>query len=161
MDADGPIVGYVRGMHVVPLERAFARFHLWLYRATGGRLGPKLTGVSSLVLTTTGRKSGQPRSTVLVGAPRGADRVVVASNYGGDRPPAWLLNLREQPRARVLEDRRSLTVAAREVTPADLEYAELWALVNAHNHNRFDAHQRTTARPISLVVLTPEAVPAG
>jgi deazaflavin-dependent oxidoreductase (nitroreductase family) len=144
-------------MHVVPLERAFARLQLVLYRATDGRLGPKLTGVSALALTTTGRRSGLPRSAVLVYAQRDEDMVVVASNYGGDRPPAWLLNLQAQPRAQVQAGRRRMTVLAREVAPGDAEYAELWALVNAHNHNRYVAHQRDTARPIPLVVLIPES----
>jgi deazaflavin-dependent oxidoreductase (nitroreductase family) len=119
-------------------------------------LGPKLTGVTSLVLTTTGRRTGQPRSLVLVSAPHGRDLVVVASNYGGDRPPAWLLNLREQPRVQVLSGRHGGPATAREVTADDPGYPELWALVNANNHDRFTAHQRGTARPISVVVITPD-----
>ena len=89
-------------MDAIPIQRLFARFHLALYQRTGGRLGRRLSGATSLVLTTTGRKTGQPRSTVLVYARRGDELVVVASNYGGERPPAWLLNIRDQPAVEVL-----------------------------------------------------------
>ena len=145
-------------MDSVPLQRAFARLQLALYQGTGGRLGPKLTGVTALVLTTTGRRSGVARRLVLVYARHGDDLVVVASNYGGDRPPAWLLNLRAQPRVHVRVGRWAGPATAREVTPADAGFDELWALVNANNHDRFTAHQRHTGRPISLVVITPDRV---
>ena len=141
----------------VSFQRAFVRFHLALYQRSGGRIGRRLTGSPTLVLTTTGRKSGEARSTVLVYATHGADLVVVASNYGGDRPPAWLLNLRDQPRVSVLAGRRGGPATAREVTPGDPTYAELWALVNAKNHDRYNGYQRSTARLISLVAITPDA----
>ena len=139
------------------LQRAFSRFHLAVYLNSGGQFGHGLSGTSSLVLTTTGRRTGRPRRTVLVYARQGDDMVVVASNYGGDRPPAWLLNIRTQARVEVLVARRRTTAAAREVTADDPRYPALWALVNAHNHDRYTEHQRSTARSISLVVITPDA----
>lgn len=144
-------------MDTVSLQRAFARFHLGVYTRTGGRLGRRLAGNRTLVLTTVGRRSGERRPIVLAYGERGEDLVVVASNYGGDRPPAWLLNIREQPRVAVLVGRRRTAAEAREVTPADPDYAELWRLVNTANRDRYVEHQRATARPISLVVLTPAA----
>ena len=92
---------------------------------------------------------------MLVYARRGDDLVVVASNYGGDRDPAWLLNIRERPRVEVLVGRRRSSAVAREVTAGDPAYPELWRLVNERNHNRYEAHQRETSRPIPLVVITP------
>ncbi len=148
-------------MNSVSFQRWFARFHLGVYERTGGRLGDGLSGNPALVLTTIGRRTGERRRTVLVYARRGDDLVVVASNYGGDRQPAWLLNIREQPRVEVLVGRRRASAAAREVTVRDPGYVELWQLVNANNHNRYDEHQRATSRPIPLVVITPDADAAG
>lgn len=142
-------------MSSLSLQRAFARFHLGVYQRTGGRLGRRLAGNTALVLTTVGRRTGERRSTVLAYAERGGELVVVASNYGGDRPPAWLLNLRAQPRVEVLVGPRRTPADAREVTPDDPEYAELWRLVNANNRDRFIEHQRATTRPISLVAIRP------
>lgn len=142
-------------MDTIALQRAFARFHLGVYQRTAGRLGRRLAGNTALVLTTVGRRTGERRSTVLAYAPHGDELVVVASNYGGDRPPAWLLNLRAQPRVEVLVGPRRTPADAREVVPGDPDYAELWHLVNANNHDRFIEHQRATSRPISLVALRP------
>jgi F420H(2)-dependent quinone reductase len=143
-------------MRSVSLQRWFARFHVGVYEGTGGRVGHGLSGNTSLVLTTIGRRSGERRRTVLVYARHGEDLVVVASNYGGDRDPAWLLNMRDQPRVEVLVGRQRMAATAREVTAQDAAYSALWRLVNAKNRNRYEAHQHETGRPISLVVITPE-----
>lgn len=144
-------------MNTVRFERWFAQFHLAVYRRTGGRIGRRLAGNTALVLTTVGRRSGERRRAVLAYAKRGEDLVVVASNYGGDRPPAWLLNIREEPHVDVLVGRRRVAATAHEVTSADPAYPELWRLVNANNRNRYEAHQHATSRPIPLVVITPDA----
>ncbi len=144
-------------MNSVSFQRSFARFHLAVYERTGGRLGDGLSGNPSLVLTTIGRRTGERRRTVLVYACHGADLVVVASNYGGDRDPAWLLTIRDQPRVEVLVGRRRPAATAREVTAQDASYADLWRRGNANNHTRYEAHQRATSRPIPLVGITPDA----
>ncbi len=144
-------------MDTVRFQRWFSRFHLGVYERTGGRLGDGLSGNPSLVLATVGRRTGERRRTVLVYARRGEDLVVVASNYGGDRDPAWLLNIRDQPRVEVLVGRRRVAATAREVTAQDPAYQVLWRLVNANNRDRYEEHQRATSRPIPLVVITPDA----
>ena len=144
-------------MDTVRFQRWFSRFHLGVYQRTGGRLGDGLSGNPALVLTTAGRRTGERRSTVLVYARRGDDLVVVASNYGGDRDPAWLLNIRAQPRVEVMVGRRRVAAMAHEVTARDPAYPDLWRLVNANNRDRYVAHQRETSRPIPLVVITPDA----
>ena len=68
-----------------------------IYKATDGRIGHKMLGVPTLLLGTTGRRSGQPRTNALVYARDGADYLVVASNGGSDKPPAWLYNLQANP----------------------------------------------------------------
>ena len=69
------------------------RVHDKLYKATDGRIGHRLLGVPTLLLRTTGRRSGVTRTNSLVYALDGADYLVVASKGGADQPPAWLLNL--------------------------------------------------------------------
>src|SRR5688572_13329191 len=75
--------------------------HMWLYRVTRGRIGHRAAGLASLLLTTTGRRSGAARTVALTYVPDGRDYVVVASNGGADRHPAWWLNLAARPEATV------------------------------------------------------------
>ena len=88
--------------------RQFGRFHAWIYRTTGGRIGRRVAWVPCLVLITTGRTSGAARESVLVYADDGDRRVVVASNGGSDRPPGWLFNLQAQPSVEVQVGDRAL-----------------------------------------------------
>jgi deazaflavin-dependent oxidoreductase (nitroreductase family) len=76
------------------------RVHRFAYRVSGGRLGTAFNGMPVLLLTTTGRRSGEPRSVALTYFKDG-DRMAVGSNAGEDRHPAWWLNLREHPEATV------------------------------------------------------------
>jgi deazaflavin-dependent oxidoreductase (nitroreductase family) len=130
----------------------FGRLHRRVY-AVNGTLGRRLAWVPCLVLGTRGRRSGLARDSVLVYADDGARRVVVASNGGDDRPPAWLRNVQADPAVHVHVGNERYDAAARVVTPDDAEYARLWQLVNQVNHNRYDGYQAKTSRPIALVVL--------
>jgi F420H(2)-dependent quinone reductase len=76
-----------------PLGRFGSRLHARLYRASGGRLGRKWFGAPVMALETVGRKSGKPRSTAVLYLRDGDDLVVVPSNAGSTRVPAWWLNL--------------------------------------------------------------------
>jgi F420H(2)-dependent quinone reductase len=129
--------------------------HAKIYKATDGRLGHRLLWVPTLLLHTKGRKTGITRSSALVYARDGADLLVVASNGGSDRPPAWLLNLTADSNveAQVGRDRRPAT--ARVVLPDDADYERLMALCNANNKDRYAAYRKRTDRPIPVVVLTP------
>ena len=73
------------------------RVHEKLYIASDGRVGHKMIGVPTLLLRTTGRRSGATRTNGLVYARDGADYLVVPSNGGADRAPAWLHNLQADP----------------------------------------------------------------
>ena len=77
------------------------RVHEKLYKATDGRIGHRLLGVPTLLLRTTGRRSGVTRTNGLVYAPDGADYLVVPSNGGADKPPAWLFNLEAKPEVEI------------------------------------------------------------
>ncbi|MGA2521076.1 MAG: nitroreductase family deazaflavin-dependent oxidoreductase [Acidimicrobiales bacterium] len=137
------------------LQSGFLVFHQWVYEASGGRVGHRLIGVPTLLLHTTGAKTGQPRTAALVYAMDGADYVVVASNGGADTPPGWLANVRAAPEVSVQVATRRLSVTASVLVPGDEDYASLWRLVNDNNHGRYDAYQAKTQRPIALVRLSP------
>ena len=128
--------------------------HRAIMTVSGGRFGWNLSGMPVLELTTTGRKSGQRRSTMLT-APLvlGNSYVVVASRGGDDVHPAWFLNLRDNPEVdTVIEGRPSEHRVAR--IPEDAERAELWERIVA-KHRNYAEYQTKTERQIPLVVLDP------
>jgi F420H(2)-dependent quinone reductase len=154
-------VEYARPVNTRSLQGAFIRFHQALYETSRGWVGRRLMGVPSLLLTTTGRRTGRRRTAVLVYAADGPEYVVVASNDGRDRPPAWLLNAGAEPRVEVRVGRWRGPATARVVGAGDPDYPRLWALVNANNHGRYDGYQSKTTRPIELMAIRPDIVPAG
>jgi deazaflavin-dependent oxidoreductase (nitroreductase family) len=134
------------------LIKLFTRLNAFLVRATGGRVGGRMGGQSILVLTTAGRRSGQPRAVPLSYYRDGTRYLVVASNWGKPGQPDWLLNLRQQPRAAVLVQGQTVSVQASEASGD--EYARLWPLVTRQN-SQYLAYQRQTPRQIAVVILTP------
>jgi deazaflavin-dependent oxidoreductase (nitroreductase family) len=131
------------------------RAHERLYKATDGRVGHRLLGVPTLLLRTTGRRSGLTRTNGLVYARNAADYLVVASKGGSDQPPAWLLNLEAKPEVEIQIARRRQQASSRVVVPSDPGYAALWKIVNDNNGDRYTAYQKETSRPIPVVVITP------
>jgi deazaflavin-dependent oxidoreductase (nitroreductase family) len=131
------------------------RVHEWLYKATDGRVGHRLLGVPTLLLRTTGRRSGVTRTNSLVYARDGADYLVVASKGGSDQPPAWLLNLKAEPEVEIQVGRERQKAGSKVVEPSDPDYARLWKIVNEKNGDRYTAYQKETSRPIPVVVITP------
>jgi deazaflavin-dependent oxidoreductase (nitroreductase family) len=129
--------------------------HQLLYERSDGRVGHRMLGTPTLLLRTTGRRSGAQRTNALIYLADGGDYVVVASKGGDDKPPAWLLNLTAQPNVEVQVGRRRRAATARVLQPGDDGYERLWPLVNDNNSGRYDTYQSKTARPIPLVVLTP------
>ena len=128
------------------------RVHRGLYSLTGGRVGGRMMGMPVLLLTTTGRRSGQPRTSPLMYLPDGEACVVIASNAGEPRHPAWWLNLLDQPRATVQRGNRVLPVVAREAQGEERE--QLWArLVRAEPS--YQTYAQRTTRRIPVVVLEP------
>ena len=131
------------------------RVHEKLYKATDGRIGHRMLGVPTLLLRTTGRRSGATRTNGLVYAADGGDYLVVASKGGADKPPAWLLNLEAKPEVEIQIGRERQKGSSRVVGPSDPDYARLWKIVNENNGDRYTAYQEATSRPIPVVVLTP------
>src|ERR1700755_3043374 len=96
------MAGRIRNSRPVVLARkSFAGGHIWLYRRTNGRVGAKLLWFPAALVTTTGRRSGQPRTTPTLYL-RDGDRVILPASFGGrDADPAWYLNLETDPKAHV------------------------------------------------------------
>ena len=128
--------------------------HIRLYRLSHGRIGHQAGGLASLLLTTTGRRSGTPRTVALTYVPDGEDYVVVASNGGTDRHPAWWLNLEHTPEATVEVGPEVVRVSAR--TADAHERARLWPQLTAANPF-YARYEHLTARAIPVVILQPRA----
>ncbi|MCV7091957.1 nitroreductase family deazaflavin-dependent oxidoreductase [Mycobacterium interjectum] len=146
--------------NLTPLEQfvllPFLRLHDTIYRTTDGRIGHRIPGMPpSLLLHTTGAKTGRPRTTTLTYAKDGDSYLVVASKGGDDHNPAWYHNLRKRPDCAINVGAKRIPVTARQVGPDDSDYARLWELVNKNNGNRYNGYQSRTARPIPIFVLKP------
>ena len=134
--------------------KAMNAIHRILLKLSGGRAGWTAMDMPVLELTTTGRKSGQPRSVVLTSPlQEGPVLVVVASRGGDDQAPAWFLNLQDNPGVEVrLQGKPRRPMHARVANPAERE--RLWPLVTAEHRNYAD-YQTKTTREIPLVLLEP------
>jgi F420H(2)-dependent quinone reductase len=131
------------------------RLHDAVYQKTGGRIGHRIPGAPpALLLHTVGAKTGRPRTTSLSYARDGDSYLIVASNGGADRYPAWYHNLRKHPRCEINVGPRRFAVTARRISPDDADYGRLWEIVNKNNANRYDGYQRRTSRPIPVFALT-------
>lgn len=131
------------------------RLHEKLYVASDGRVGHKMIGVPTLLLRTTGRRSGATRTNGLVYAQDGGDYLVVASKGGAPTAPAWLHNLRADPNVEIQIGRERRPATARVVEKGDPDYERVWKIVNDNNKGRYDAYQEKTTRPIPVIALTP------
>jgi deazaflavin-dependent oxidoreductase (nitroreductase family) len=126
--------------------------HVARYQETDGETGYIWNGVPTLLLTTTGRRSGQPRTTALIFGRDGNDYLVVASQGGMPTHPNWYWNLTDNPAAKIQVKAEHLTVTAR--TADDAEKPRLWKIVTNVWPN-YDTYQTRTDRIIPVVVLTP------
>lgn len=136
------------------LESRVLRMHQTIYEVTRGVLGHRLIGVPTLLLTTTGRRTGSRRTAALVYAnDEDGSLVVTASNGGADRAPGWLYNVKGDASIEIQLKRDRFDGRAEVVGPKDAEYERLWALVNNNSHGRYERYQSKTDRPIELVKL--------
>lgn len=118
--------------------------------STAGLLG----GVPTIMLTTTGAKSGQERRMPLIATPDGERIVLVASNWGQTRNPGWYYNLRKNPQATVEYGGQKETYVAHEVMDA-ADYERLWQKVNQIYLGYEKYRERAGERTIPLMVLEP------
>jgi deazaflavin-dependent oxidoreductase (nitroreductase family) len=134
--------------------KAMNRAHRLVLGLSGGKLGWKAGGMPVISLTTTGRRSGQPRQTMLTSPYQdGTTIVIVASRGGDDINPAWFLNLRDHPDVTVSVGGRPPEPMRAEVADSEVR-AKLWPLITADHQNYADYQVKTT-REIPLVLLRP------
>jgi deazaflavin-dependent oxidoreductase (nitroreductase family) len=139
------------------LKDATAKFwtgiHQQIFRATNGAVLGRAFGMPVVMLTTTGRRSGKKRTTMLTSPVQQGDSIVLVASYGGDdRHPTWFLNLRDNPDVEVITMGRTMQMIARIATAE--EKAELWPKVTA-TYGGYSGYQRRTKRDIPLVILEP------
>jgi deazaflavin-dependent oxidoreductase (nitroreductase family) len=133
--------------------RAVNVLHRNLVNTTKGRVGGTGFGMPVVELVTTGRKSGQPRSTMLTSPVQDGDRVVLVASWGGDdRHPMWYLNLRDNPDVELTMKGKKQSMRARTATAE--ERAELWPRV-VTAYKGYAQYQTKTDREIPLVILEP------
>jgi deazaflavin-dependent oxidoreductase (nitroreductase family) len=134
------------------LYKLFPAIHLFIYRLTGGRISGVVQGLHVLLLTTTGRKSGQPRTTPLGYFKHGNNYVIIASNSGSDHHPGWYYNLKSNPTAEIQIKNHRAPVRAEEATGE--AHDQLWNELIRISPGYAD-YQKRTSREIPLIILTP------
>jgi F420H(2)-dependent quinone reductase len=151
-------MAYVRRMSSrgARLARRLIDAHVFVYRATKGKVGGRMGGNRLGLLTTVGRVSGRPRTVPVTTFPHdGGSVVVVASNAGRDRPPSWYVNLRANPQVNLQLGAEVRPMVARTATAQ--EKAEIWPRIVASAKN-FEGYQKKTNRDIPVVILAPAGV---
>jgi deazaflavin-dependent oxidoreductase (nitroreductase family) len=135
------------------LIKWMSRLNTLAYRMSGGRLGGTfLQGAPVALLTTTGRKTGQPRVSPLLYL-RDGDRVVLAASHGGrTNNPMWYLNLQANPKVSVQIKKEVLQLTARDATEA--ERAQYWPRL-VDMYSSFEDYQSWTDRIIPIVICDP------
>jgi deazaflavin-dependent oxidoreductase (nitroreductase family) len=133
--------------------RLVTGFHEAVFRLSNGRLGNRGFGMPVLILTTTGRKSGKKRTTMLTSPVQEGDAVVLVASYGGDdRHPQWVLNVRDNPDVEITMDGKTRRMRARIASPE--EKAEIWPRV-VDAYRGYGQYQQRTDRDIPLVICEP------
>jgi len=127
-----------------------SRLHVSLYKLTGGRVGGSVFGAPVLLLSTVGRRTGRKRTTPLLYIQDGDNLVVVASNGGREKNPAWFMNIKQDPRTEV-QIRGPRTVMRAEQANRD-EKQRLWPLLTKM-YGRYDEYRAKTKREIPVVIL--------
>lgn len=128
----------------------FGKEHVRKYQETDGAEGHDWQGTVVLLLSTTGRKSGEERTTPLIYQEFDGDLLVVASNGGKDDPPLWFLNLQADPDVGVQVKGDKFRAKAR--TATDQEKPRMWETM-VRTWPSYDEYQEKTDRTIPIVVL--------
>ena len=128
------------------------RIHTQIYRLSGGRIGHRAGSLRNLLLTTTGRRSGQKRTCPLAYLEDEGRWILIGSNGGNDNHPDWYLNLNDDPRATIQVGRRSVDVVA--TTASGEEQRRLWS-ASVRSNPQYAIYETITSREIPVVVLTP------
>ncbi|HYL15013.1 MAG TPA: nitroreductase family deazaflavin-dependent oxidoreductase [Terriglobales bacterium] len=144
-------LGYVM-LGELATTRLFYGIHRAIYRLSGGRIFSRSLGCPVVLLTTTGRKSGEPRIAPIFGFQEGQSIVVVPSNAGKEHYPSWYLNLRANPQAQIQLGPEIRQVRAREATLEERE--RLWPRLVTY-YGGYQVYRERTDRHIPIVILEP------
>ena len=131
---------------------ATGKLNAHIYRLTGGRFLNKVGTAPVLLLTAIGRRSGEPRTVPIVYLADGERQIVIGSNAGHARTPAWSHNLQANPDAEVQIGGKRRLVRAR--MAAGEEREQLWRKMN-EMYEGFDSYDANTSREIAVFVLDP------
>jgi F420H(2)-dependent quinone reductase len=134
------------------LKRLGTGLHTAIFRASGGRIASSISKTPVLLLTTTGRKTGKPRTVPLLYLADGGAYAVIASNGGAPLDPAWCLNLRDEPAGTVQIGAEHVAVRAEFVEGDERE--RLWKAL-ASTYRGYDGYTERTSRRIPVLVLRP------
>ncbi len=134
------------------MQSLFVRTHRAVYAGSGGLIGAGIGRIRWLLLTSTGRTTGQARVVVLRYFRDGNRLAVIASNWGKPNPPAWWLNLQANPEAQIQVGRKRMRLRARQANPEEQE--RLWQRA-VRDYPGFADYQRRAGRAIPIVILEP------
>jgi deazaflavin-dependent oxidoreductase (nitroreductase family) len=132
-------------------DELFGAEHVRVYRETGGERGYEWRGTTILLLTTTGRKSGEERTTPLIHVTDGDRWIVIASKGGAPDHPAWFKNLSEDPEIEIQVKDEVIPAKAEVVEGEDRE--RLWKAMTEVWPD-YDDYQAKTDRKIPVVALS-------
>jgi F420H(2)-dependent quinone reductase len=127
------------------------RSHKLIWKLSGGRLGNRVVGMPVLELVTTGNKSNASRSVLLTYVDDPGGPVVFGTNAGLDRDPAWVINLRVAPSARLRCNGRWHDCTAVEIVD-EADRQRLWSQAVTANHT-YSSYLATINRPVPIVSL--------
>lgn len=136
-------------------QNTLVGFHRGLLRLSGGRLGSRIGKSPVLLLTTRGRHTGKVRCIPLLYVEDAGDYVLIASNGGAEKHPAWYFNLQDEPTVTVELQGKKQQVHASDVTDPE-ERARLWKR-STESYKNYDGYATKTDRTIPVVRLHPAA----
>lgn len=132
--------------------RLLVKLNILVYRLSGGRIGAHAKGMQHIVITTTGAKTGRPRSQALTSKIEGDTFYVVASNRGKNSHPGWWYNLKANPKVQLQFESRVRPMIAR--TLQGEERDAVWPRLVEYNF-RWQDYQEGVSRELPVVEFTP------
>lgn len=135
---------------------SFLKVHDAVYQKSNGWLGHRIPfAPPMLLLHSVGAKTNVQHTHSLAYFRDGKDYLIVASNGGADRNPAWYHNLKANPHVDINVGPRRLAVTAHPVLPGDPDYQRLWKIADGGNAGRYSGYQKQTKRPIPVIRVAP------